>query len=130
MVIVMRGFTFLEVLIVLSLVGILVAVALPAYRDSTLRAKEAVLRQDLYRMREALDEYYADQRAYPQMLSDLVDKGYLREIPVDPITSASDTWQVEYVGFGQIDPGEVAGIWDVHSGAQGDAVDGTPYTGW
>jgi general secretion pathway protein G len=123
-----RGFSFLEVLIVLSLLGLLVAIALPAYRDSVTRAKEAALRQTLYRVREAIDEYNADQHGYPGSLEDLVTKGYLRSMPVDPITETSDTWQVEYAPYSQLDSGEVTGIWDLRSGAEGEDLEGTPYS--
>jgi len=123
-----RGFTFLEVLVVLTLLGLLVAIALPAYQDSVARAKEAALRQTLYRVREAIDEYYADQRGYPGDLQDLVDKGYLRSMPVDPITESADTWQVEYAPYTQLDDGEVTGIWDLRSSAEGNDLYGTPYS--
>jgi len=123
-----HGFTFLEVLVVLTLLGLLVAIALPAYQDSVTRAEEAALRQTLYRVREAIDEYNADQRGYPGTLQDLVDKGYLRSMPVDPITDLTDSWQVEYAPYTQLDDGEVTGIWDLRSGADGNDLDGTPYS--
>jgi general secretion pathway protein G len=123
-----RGFTFLEVLIVLSLLGLLVAVALPAYQDSVLRAREAALRQTLYRVREAIDEFYTDQRAYPGTLQDLVDKGYLRNMPVDPITESTDTWVIEYAPYTQLDDGEITGIWDLRSGADGNDLNDVPYS--
>ena len=123
-----RGFTFLEILVVLTLLGLLVAIALPAYQDSVTRAKEAALRQTLYRVREALDEYNADQRGYPGTLKDLVDKGYLRSMPVDPITGSEDTWQVVYAPYSQLDEGEVTGIWDLRSGAEGNDLNDTPYS--
>ncbi len=123
-----RGFTFLEVLVVLTLLGLLIAIALPAYQDSVLRAKEAALRQTLYRVREAIDEYNADQRGYPGSLEDLVTKGYLRSMPVDPVTESEDTWQVEFAPYTQLDSGEVTGIWDLRSGAEGNDLDGDPYS--
>jgi general secretion pathway protein G len=123
-----RGFTFIEVLVVLTLLGLLVAIALPAYQDSVLRAKEAALRQTLYRVREAIDEYNADQRGYPGALEDLVEKGYLRSMPVDPITGSEDTWQVEFAPYAQLNDGEVTGIWDLRSGAEGNDLDGEPYS--
>jgi general secretion pathway protein G len=123
-----RGFTFLEIIIVLSLLGLLIAIALPAYQDSVLRAREAALRQTLYRVREAIDEYHADQRGYPGTLQDLVDRGYLRSMPVDPITESSDSWQVEFAPYNQVDQGEITGIWDLRSGAEGEDLDGTPYS--
>ncbi len=123
-----HGFTFLEVLIVLTLLGLLVAIALPAYQDSVTRAREAALRQTLYRVREAIDEYHTDQRGYPGTLDDLVVKGYLRSMPIDPIAESSDTWQLEYASYNQIDQGEITGIWDLHSGAEGNDLDGNPYS--
>ena len=123
-----RGFTFLEVLVVLSLLGLLIAIALPAYQDSVARAREAALRQTLYRVREAIDEYHADQRGYPGTLEDLVQKGYLRSMPVDPVTESPDTWQVEYAPYNQIDEDEITGIWDLRSGAEGNDLNGTPYS--
>ena len=122
------GFTFLEVLIVLTLLGLLVAIALPAYQDSVTRAREAALRQTLYRVREAIDEFHTDQRGYPGTLDDLVVKGYLRSMPVDPIAESSDTWLLEYASYNQIDQGEITGIWDLHSGAEGNDLDGNPYS--
>ena len=122
------GFTFLEVLVVLTLLGLLVAIAMPAYQDSVTRAKEAALRQTLYRVREAIDEYHTDQRGYPGTLEDLVEKGYLRSMPVDPITGSTDTWQVEYAPYNQIDQGEITGIWDLRSGAEGNDLNDTPYS--
>jgi len=123
-----NGFTFLEVLVVLTLLGLLVAIALPAYQDSVTRAKEAALRQTLYRVREAIDEYNADQRGYPGTLQDLVDKGYLRSMPFDPIADSADKWQVEYASYDQIDAGEITGIWDLHSGAEGRDLAGVFYS--
>jgi len=123
-----RGFTFLEVLVVLSLLGLLIAIALPAYQDSVARARGAALRQTLYRVREAIDEYHTDQRGYPGTLEDLVQKGYLRSMPVDPVTESPDTWQVEYAPYDQINEDEITGIWDLRSGAEGNDLDGTPYS--
>jgi general secretion pathway protein G len=123
-----QGFTFLEILIVITLLGLLVAIALPAYQNSVTRSREAALRQTLYRVREAIDEYHTDQRGYPGTLEDLVMKGYLRSMPVDPITESPDTWQVEYASYNQIDQGEITGIWDLRSGAEGNDLDGSPYS--
>lgn len=125
-----RGFTLLELIVVMAVIGILVTIALPAYRDATLRAKEAALRENLSRMREAIDEYYVDTGEYPAALEDLAAEGYLRDIPADPITGSRDTWVVEYAPWEMLDQGDIAGIWDVHSGAQGEGLDGTPYSEW
>lgn len=125
-----RGFTLLELIVVMAVIGILVTIALPAYRDATQRAKEAALREDLFQMRQAIDEYYVDKGQYPAALEDLVTEGYLRGIPVDPITESRDTWVVEYAPWEMLDQGDIAGIWDVHSGARGEGLDGTPYSEW
>lgn len=109
-------------------IGLLVAIAVPSYRDATDRAREAVLAENLHRMREAIDEYYTDQGHYPLDLQDLVRDGYLRELPQDPITESVDSWQVEYAPWEMTDQGQAAGIWDVRSGAQGTSLDGTPYS--
>jgi len=123
-----RGFTLLELIIVMVVIGLLVAIAVPSYRDATDRAKEAVLAENLYRMREAIDEYYTDKGHYPLSLQDLVRDGYLREIPQDPITESADTWQVEYAPWEMTDQGQPAGIWDLHSGATGTSLEGEPYS--
>jgi len=125
-----RGFSLLELIVVMAVLGILVAYALPAYQDATLRAKEAVLREDLSRMREALEEYMTDKGLYPEALDDLAAEGYLRVIPVDPITKSADTWEVEYAPWNMVDQGTPAGIWDVYSGAPGSGLNGVPYAEW
>ncbi len=88
-----RGFTLIELLIVLAIIGLLVAIALPQYRNAQRKAQEAVLRENLARVRELLDQYKSDKGNYPQSLRTLVDEGYLRKMPVDPITKRSDTWK-------------------------------------
>lgn len=124
------GFSLLELIVVMAILGLLVVFALPAYEDATTRAKEAVLKDDLMRLREALEQFLTDKSVYPEALDDLVREGYLRAIPVDPITGADDTWQVEYAPWNMVDQGQPAGIWDVYSGAEGDSLDGTPYAEW
>ncbi len=124
------GFSLLELIVVMAILGILVVYAMPAYEDATTRAKEAVLKDDLARMREALELYLTDKGLYPEALEDLVREGYVRSIPVDPITGADDTWQVEYAPWNMVDQGQPAGIWDIYSGAEGDSLAGTPYAEW
>lgn len=125
-----RGFSLLELIVVMAVIGILVAYAMPAYQDATTRAKEAVLKEDLVRLRDALEQYMTDKGLYPASLDDLVTDGYLRTIPIDPITGFDDTWQVEYAPWNMVDQGQPAGIWDVWSGAEGDSLAGEPYAEW
>lgn len=125
-----RGFSLLELIVVMAVLGILVVYALPAYEDATTRAREAVLKEDLMKMRQALEDYMTDKGLYPESLDDLVAEGYLRQIPVDPITKSPDTWEVEYAPWNMVDLGTPAGIWDVYSGAEGDGLNGVPYAEW
>ena len=124
------GFTLLELIVVMTLIGLLVGIALPAYKDATKRAREATLREDLVRMREAIDEYHTDKGEYPPALEDLVTAGYLRSLPQDPITGEDSTWQIEYAPWEMVEEGQIAGVFNVHSGAEGEGLDGTPYAGW
>jgi general secretion pathway protein G len=125
-----RGFTIIELMVVISIILILVSIAVPIYNQSILRAKEAVLRQDLFAMRSAIDSYTMDKAKAPQALQDLVQEGYLREIPKDPFTDSRETWQVEQedvlLSVDQNQPG----ITDVHSGANLNGTDGTAYSIW
>ncbi|HZP92630.1 MAG TPA: type II secretion system protein GspG [Burkholderiales bacterium] len=109
----------------MAIIATLLTIALPRYFHSTERAKEAVLKQDLSQMREAIDKYYGDHNRYPESLDDLVEKKYLRNIPPDPITDSATTWTV--VPPTETDKGNV---FDVKSGAPGTAQDGTQYSQW
>jgi general secretion pathway protein G len=131
------GFTLLELLVVMTIIGILAAVAIPALRDSPQRAREAALRGDLFTMRSTIDQFHGDKGYYPPDLATLVSEGYLRQIPVDPMTKSRDTWQVaqEQVESDSEDAstpeeGATPGIIDVHSGSTGKALDGTLYKDW
>lgn len=117
------GFTLVELMIVVAIIGILGTIAVPSYRQSIVKAREAVLRQDLFTMRDLLDQYRADMGKYPASLQDLVTATYLRTIPVDPFTQSSTTWQV-------IMDETDGGVVDVHSGATLMATDGKPYNQW
>lgn len=117
-----RGFTLIELVIVLAIVAILLTIALPRYFSGLQRAKEATLRHDLSVMRDALDKFYGDRGAYPQALADLVTGRYIRAVPADPLTESPDTWVIVPPPAGQ--PGA---IFDIRSGAQGVALDGVPY---
>jgi general secretion pathway protein G len=116
------GFTLIELMTVLTIIAILATIAIPMYQHSVTRAKEAVLLENLYQMRDALDKYYADHGEYPQMLSSLVEKKYTRTIPVDPFTRSSDSWELV--------PSEDGGIFDVHSGSDLVGRNGIPYYEW
>ena len=109
----------------MAIIALLLSIATPRYFNSVDKTKEAVLRQDLSTMRDAIDKYYGDTGQYPDTLDDLVSKKYLRQLPVDPITDSATTWMV--VPPGDADKG---GVYDLHSGAPGNGRDGTPYSGW
>jgi len=124
------GFTLMEIMIVMALIVTLAGVGLSMYGNSVRRAKEATLKEDLFRMRDALDQYYADKNRYPASLDDLVSDKYLRAVPVDPFTAKADTWQTT---MSELEPGNVAaepGIYNVKSGSDQLSLDGTPYADW
>jgi general secretion pathway protein G len=112
----------------MSIMGILLTLAQPSYKQATIKAREATLKSDLTTFRDVIDQYYADQGTYPLSLSDLVDKGYLRQIPTDPFTRSDSTW-VE-IFLQSEDGGEEEGVFDVHSGSDLVALDGTAYNEW
>ncbi len=118
-----RGFTLLELMIVVSIVGILATIAAPTYQASVVKAKEAVLRQDLFTLRDLLDQHRADQGKYPLSLQALVGAGYLRGIPKDPFTHSETTWQ-------EITDVTEGGVIDVFSGSEFVGTNGTPYNRW
>lgn len=124
------GFTLIEVLVVVSLVVLLASIGMSQYRNSLQFGREAVLKEDLFRMRDAIDQYHADKGQYPQGLEDLVSDGYLREIPRDPITASADTWQTVAAEPDAQNPSGEPGIYDVKSGSDATALDGTPYADW
>jgi len=125
------GFTLLELMVVLTLIMILASFAVPTYQRAILRAREAVLREDLYTMRKLIDEYTLDKQYPPTTLEDLVSAGYLRGgIPADPFTGSNQTWQVVMEDV-PLSPNQAAsGIVDVHSGSDGESMEGTPYSSW
>jgi type II secretory pathway pseudopilin PulG len=116
--------------VVISLIIVLASIGMVQYASSVTRAKEAVLKEDLFRLRDAIDQYYADKNKYPASLDALVSEKYLRQVPVDPITNAADTWQTVMAEPDPANPSAEAGIYDVKSGAQGAAMDGTNYSDW
>jgi general secretion pathway protein G len=125
-----RGFTLIEMIIVIAIIGILVATAVPVYRMHLLHANEAVLKEDLYTMRNAIDQYAQDKNKAPQDLSDLVSAGYLRAIPKDPFTNNNTSWQVVQEDVLQSIDQTAPGISDVHSGSTLTGSDGTAYSSW
>jgi len=125
-----QGFTLLELMIVMVVIGLLAAIAIPSYTSNIRNAKEAVLKEDLHVMRQAIDSYTVDKQKAPQSLDDLVQAGYLKSMPIDPFTKRSDTWMtVQDDSMSTIDQTE-SGIDDVHSGSQQTASDGTSYSTW
>ncbi len=124
-----KGYTLLELMIVVAIVGILVSVAIPNFQQSAMKAKETALKQNLFTMRAVLDQFYADRGDYPESLTSLVEEKYLRSIPTDPITKSSTTWTEIYEEQEEGDDSP-AGIYDIKSGSDDVAKDGTPYKDW
>jgi len=123
------GFTLIELLIVITLIMILAGIAMVQYRNSLIRAEEAVLQTNLTRMRDAIDQYYADKGKYPATLDTLVSERYLREIPIDPTTKSNTTWVTTMAEPDPSSPGG-PGIYDVKSGSDKTALNGTRYSSW
>ena len=122
------GFTLLELITVISLIAILTAIALPNYKAAIIQAREAVLREDLFQFRDRIDQYYADKGKYPESLESLLEQGYLRAIPADPMTGAAD-WTVIPAEPDPDDP-DLTGIYDVKSSSTNVSLGGTPYSEW
>lgn len=118
-----RGFTLLELMFIVTILGILVTMAVPSYRTSAVKAREAVLMRDLFTVRDLLDQHRADKGKYPASLNDLVAAGYLRDVPNDPFTRSASTWQEIY----EVTEG---GVFDVHSGSDLVGTNGVPYNKW
>jgi general secretion pathway protein G len=125
-----KGFTLIELMIVMALIVVLASIGLAMHANSQTRAREAVLKEDLFRLRDAIDQYYADKNMYPASLDALVSDKYLRAIPVDPFTNSAETWQTT---MSEIDPGNPSaqpGIYDVKSGSERTSLDGSQYSSW
>ncbi|HTR67615.1 MAG TPA: prepilin-type N-terminal cleavage/methylation domain-containing protein [Terriglobales bacterium] len=125
------GFTLIELMIVISIILILISVAIPAYQQSVIHARESVLRQNLFTLRSVISQYTLDKQKAPQSLDDLVQANYLKQIPIDPMTGSRDTWVVSQEEDTLTDPNEQqGGIDDVHSGSEAVSSDGTAYNTW
>ncbi|KQU65058.1 type II secretion system protein G [Rhizobacter sp. Root16D2] len=128
-----RGFTLIELMVVMAAIGLLLAVTVPRYTEHVDRAREVVLRQNLAATRDAIDKFYSDRGRYPAALQELVQARYLRQLPLDPVTDRVDTWVlVAPDGNGGTGTGTSAGasVSDLHSGAAGTSRDGSPYASW
>lgn len=125
-----RGYTLIEVLIVVTLIVLLTSVGMATYTNSVRRAREAVLKEDLFQMRDAIDQYYADKNKYPSSLQDLVSDGYLRDIPKDPVTNSADTWVTENAEPNPDNLAAEPGIYNVRSGSEEMSLEGTKYSEW
>ena len=125
-----RGFTLIELMIVMAVITVLVSIAVPMYQKSILRSKESVLKNNLFTLRTVIDEYTYDKGKAPQALQDLVTEGYLRVVPVDPMTGSSESWKIimedATTSINQAEPG----IFDVKSGSDKTSLDGTAYADW
>jgi len=124
------GFTLIELMIVMAIIAVLMAVAIPIYTRSIVRAKESVLKNNLYTLRTVIDEYTYDKQKAPQSLQDLVSDGYLRQVPEDPMTGTSDSWKIIMEDAGNAANQTEPGIWDVRSGSDKTSLEGTPYSEW
>jgi len=125
-----RGFSLIELMVVMAIISVLIAIAVPIYQKSIIRAKESVLRSNLASMRNMIDEYTVDKQKAPEALQDLVTDGYLRQIPQDPMTQSSETWKIimEETPIGGTNSSP--GIYDVRSGSDKKSLDGTSYSDW
>jgi general secretion pathway protein G len=125
-----RGFTFIELMVVMAIIVVLITMAIPVYQKSIIRAKESVLKNNLFTLRTVIDNYTYDKQKAPQSLQDLVTEGYLREIPVDPMLASSQGWKVIMEDATQAVNQDSPGIFDVRSGSEKIGLDGTPYADW
>lgn len=124
------GFTMIELLVVITLIVILATVGMTQHRNSVTRAEEAVLKENLFRMRDAIDQFYADKNKYPTDLAELSSESYIREVPTDPMTKSKNTWTTTQAEPDANNPASQVGIYDVKSGSDRTALDGTRYADW
>ncbi|HET9833171.1 MAG TPA: prepilin-type N-terminal cleavage/methylation domain-containing protein [Vicinamibacterales bacterium] len=125
-----RGFTLIELMVVAAILIVLAGIGLVQYKNGKTRASEAVLKTDLFNMRDAIDQYYADKGQYPGTLDELVSSGYLRKVPDDPFTSTNSTWQTIQSEPDASNPTAGPGVYDVKSGSDATALDGSRYADW
>jgi len=126
----LRGFTFIELMVVLTIIVVLVTMAIPIYQKSIIRAKESVLKNNLFTIRTVIDNYTYDKQKAPQALRDLVTEGYLRDVPMDPMTGSNQTWKTILEDSTQSVNQSEPGIFDIRSGSDKIGLDGTPYSDW
>lgn len=124
------GFTMIELMIVMAVIAIIVSIAVPMYQKTIVRAKESVLRNNLFSLRTVIDEYTFDKQKAPQTLQDLVTEGYLRAVPIDPMTNSDSNWRVIMEDAMSATSQNEPGIWDVRSGSDAKSLEGTPYGEW
>ncbi len=125
-----KGFTIIEMMVVLTIIGLLASLGVKLHKRSIIKAKEAVLKENLYQIRDSLEQYYADKSKYPEDLETLVDEGYLRKIPIDPMTKSADTWELIYEEVDNVEDDYEVGVFDVKSGSGKQALDGSYYNEW
>ena len=125
-----RGFTILELMVVMTIIVTLATIGMVQYRQSVQFARESVLKDDLFKLRDAIDQYYADKNQYPATLDDLVSSGYIRALPKDPITNSTSSWQAVPSEPDPNNPATAPGVYNVKSGAETQAMDGSRYSDW
>jgi general secretion pathway protein G len=125
-----EGFTLMELMIVMALISILAGIGVMQYTNSVKRAQEATLKEDLFQLRSAIDQYYADKNRYPESLDALASEKYIRAVPVDPFTNSTTTWQTVAADLEAGNTTGIGGIYDVKSGSEQVAIDGTRYADW
>jgi len=124
------GFTFVELMVVIAIIVILITLAVPIYNKTIIRSKETVLKNNLFTLQTVIDQYTYDKQKAPQRLEDLVSEGYLREVPVDPMTGSNQTWKLIMEDAMQAVDQSSPGIYDIRSGSDKTGLDGTPYSDW